>query len=47
MCVMSVLTYETDTWTSGKKDKDKLNAFEMNIRWQQKIRNKELMTGSV
>ena len=48
-CVFSVLLYASETWTMKKEDQRRLLAFEMkgyrrilNIRWQQKISNREV-----
>ncbi len=48
-CIFSILLYAAETWVMRKNDMDRLKAFEMkcyrrllNIRWQQKVTNKEI-----
>jgi len=47
---MSVLLYGAETWTFKKNDMNRIRSFEtkclrkiLNIKWQQKIKNKEIM----
>ena len=47
---MSVLLYAAETWTFNKNDMNRIRSFEtkclrkiLNIKWQQKIKNKDIM----
>ena len=48
--VWSVMLYGCETWTMGRKDKDRINAFEMwvwrrleRVKWVDKVRNEEVL----
>jgi len=50
VCVMSVLLYAAETWTFKKNDMNRIRSFEtkrlrkiLNIKWQRKIKNKDIM----
>jgi len=50
VCVMSVLLYAAETWMFKKNDMNRIRSFEtkcvrkiLNIKWQQKIKNKDIM----